>query len=135
MKHRIRTTLLYSIAITSLLQFSVLGLEPGGSAPSPVTPDAGPAMLQLGGRTAAIRKLDALSYIESQYTRLFRFDTFANPKLKELRERYKLDAVVAPGKDEFDRQILLLDWVHHQFKKFGRPSAETHGRAPNPQRD
>jgi transglutaminase-like putative cysteine protease len=36
-----------------------------------------------------------------------------------------LDKVVAPGKDEFERQILLLDWVHHRFKKFGRPSAET----------
>jgi len=89
--------------------------------------EARPATIQLGGRTATIRKLDALPYVESQYTKLFRFDTFANPELKELRERYKLDAVVAPGRDEFERQILLLDWVHHQFKKFGRPSTEALG--------
>jgi len=89
--------------------------------------EARPATIQLGGRTATIRKLDALPYVESQYTKLFRFDTFANPKLKELRERYELDAVVAPGRDEFERQILLLDWVHHQFKKFGRPSTEALG--------
>jgi len=89
--------------------------------------EARTATIQLGGRTATIRKLDALPYVESQYTKLFRFDTFANPKLKELRERYKLDAVVAPGRDEFERQILLLDWVHHQFKKFGRPSTEALG--------
>jgi len=74
--------------------------------------EAGPATIQLGGRTATLRKLDALPCVESQYTKLFRFDTFANPKLKELRGRYKLDAVVAPGRDEFERQILLLDPDH-----------------------
>jgi hypothetical protein len=85
------------------------------------------ASVRLGGRTATIKKLDTLPYVESEFTRRFRFDSFANPKLKELRERYRLEAVVAPGKDEFDRQVLLLDWAHHQFKKFGRPSTETRG--------
>jgi len=125
-----RHFLFYSIAITSLLHFSVLGAEPGQVVPAPVMADASPearALLQLGGRTAVIRKLDASPYVESEYTRLFRFDKFSNPKLKELRERYKLDAVIAPGKDEFEQQVLLLDWVHHQFKKFGRPSIETTG--------
>ncbi len=84
-----------------------------------------PAAIQLGKRTATIKKLDALPYVQSEYTELFRFDTFTNPKLKELRQRHKLDEVVAPGRDEFERQMLLLDWVHHEFKKFGRPSAET----------
>ncbi|HVR87468.1 MAG TPA: hypothetical protein VMU54_24290, partial [Planctomycetota bacterium] len=49
------------------------------------------------------------------------------PKLKELRDRYQLDQVVAPGKDEFDRQVLLNDWVHRQFKKFGAPTAKPKG--------
>jgi hypothetical protein len=35
--------------------------------------------------------------------------------------------VVAPGRDEFDRQILLLDWTHRQFKRFGRPSTGARG--------
>ncbi len=83
--------------------------------------------LDLGGRTATVRKVDALPYVESQYSKRFTFDTSDNPKLKELREKYKLDEVVAPGKDEFDRQVLLLDWTHHQFKKFGRPSANPRG--------
>jgi D-arabinose 1-dehydrogenase-like Zn-dependent alcohol dehydrogenase len=42
--------LLYSIAITSLLQFSVLGSEPGQGVPAPVTADASPeakALLQV----------------------------------------------------------------------------------------
>lgn len=78
-------------------------------------------------KTPVIRALDTLRYVESEYTRRFRFDTFANPKLKELREQYELDTVVAPGRDEFERQILLLDWVHHQFKKFGPASAKANG--------
>ena len=70
------------------------------------------ATVELAGRLATIRKLEALPYVESEFTRRFRFDTADNPKLRELRARYHLDAVVAPGRDEFDRQVLLLDWVH-----------------------
>jgi hypothetical protein len=35
--------------------------------------------------------------------------------------------VVAGGKDEFERQVLLLDWVHNQFRKFGRPTSDARG--------
>ncbi len=82
---------------------------------------------ELGSRKAVVKKLDALPFVESEYTRRFRFDSFDNPKLKELRGRYRLDEVVAPGKDEFDRQVLLLDWTHRRFKRFGRPSAPAKG--------
>jgi hypothetical protein len=85
------------------------------------------ATLDAGGRTAVVRKADVLPLVESEYSRRFSFDSFDNPKLKELREKYKLDQVVAPGKDEFDRQVLLVDWTHTQFKKFGRPSANPRG--------
>jgi len=83
--------------------------------------------LDLGGRKAVVKKLDALPLVESDYTRRFKFDTADNPKLKELREREKLDEVVAPGKDEFDRQVHLLDWAHRRFKSFGRPSSKARG--------
>ncbi len=85
------------------------------------------AVFHVGGRKAALKKLEALPYVESIYTRRFRFDAFENTKLKKLRTQYKLDQVVAPGKDEFDRQVLLMDWTHHRFKKFGRPSSEARG--------
>lgn len=85
------------------------------------------ASFHLGGRTAILKKLDDLPRVRSEYAERFRFDSFVNPKLRELRERYRLDEVVAPGKDEFERQVLLLDWVHHRFKKFGRPSTEARG--------
>jgi hypothetical protein len=83
--------------------------------------------LEVDGRKGVVKKLDTLPYVESVYSKRFKYDTYDNPKLKELREKYKLDEVVAPGKDEFDRQILLNDWVHHQFKKFGAPTAKPKG--------
>jgi len=85
------------------------------------------ATVLVGGRATTIKSIDALPYVQSEFTRRFRFDSFDNPKLRQLRERYQLDAVVAPGRDEFERQVLLLDWVHHRFKKFGRPSSNARG--------
>lgn len=81
----------------------------------------------IGGSPWVVRTLDTLPYVESEYTKRFTFDVHDNPKLKDLRERYRLDEVVAPGRDEFERQILLLDWVHNRFKKFGRPTSEARG--------
>jgi hypothetical protein len=83
--------------------------------------------VELGGHRATLKKLDTLPYVESEYTRRFRFDSFENPKLRQLREGYHLDEVVAPGKDEFDRQVLLIDWAHKRFKRFGRPSTSAKG--------
>lgn len=83
--------------------------------------------IQLNGRTVTLTRLECLPYVESDYTRRYRFDSASNPKLKELRERYRLDEVVASGKDEFERQVILMDWVHRRFKKFGHPSAPARG--------
>jgi len=85
------------------------------------------AEITLGGHKAVLTRLDDLPYVESEYTKRFKFDSADNPKLKELRERYHLKEVVASGKDEFDRQVLLLDWVNHRFKKFGKPTSEARG--------
>src|SRR6188508_2207492 len=71
-----------------------------------------------GGVRCVVTSLDSLPYVESDYTRRFKFDAYDNPNLKQLRQQYRLDEVVAAGKDEFDRQLLLLDWVNHRFKKF-----------------
>src|SRR5687768_4681530 len=81
----------------------------------------------INGHRLIVGTLDTLPYVESDYTMRFTFDAHDNPKLKELRERYRLDEVVAPGRDEFEQQVLLLDWVHKRFKKFGRPTSEARG--------
>ena len=83
--------------------------------------------VRLGGREFVLARLDDLPYVENDYTRRFKFDSYDNPKLKELRERFRLDEVVAPGRDEFERQVLLLDWVHTRFRKFGRPTSDARG--------
>jgi hypothetical protein len=81
----------------------------------------------VGGKRAVVTKLEELPLVESQYTKRFKFDSAENPKLKALREKYGLDAVVASGKDEFGKQVLLNDWVHRRFKKFGQPSTKARG--------
>ena len=81
----------------------------------------------IGQSTAEVVSLASLPYVESEYTKRFRFDSFDNPKLKSLREKHRLDEVIRPGRDEFDRQVHLMDWVHRQFKKFGKPSTNCHG--------
>ena len=85
------------------------------------------ATFPLGSRRFELTKLDTLPYVENDYSRRFKFDAHDNPKLKLLRERYRLDDVVAPGRGEFDRQVLLLDWAHRQFKSFGRPTSPARG--------
>ena len=98
-----------------------------GAAPEPAGALRQGESFTLGSVHGVLTKLDSLPYVQSDYTRRYHFDTYDNPKLTELRERYHLDEVVAPGKDEFDRQVLLLDWVNHRFKKFGRPSSPARG--------
>ena len=38
-----------------------------------------------------------------------------SPRLKLLRERYQLDAVIAPGKTEMEQLMLLRTWVRNQW--------------------
>lgn len=82
---------------------------------------------ELGTRKITVRKFETMPVVSNDYTRRFKFDTFDNPKLQELKKRYRLDQVIAPGRDEFEKQVLLLDWTHRQFKKFGRPSTNCTG--------
>jgi len=85
------------------------------------------ASIHFDGGTATLTRLVSLPWVESDYTKRFRFDSYDNPKLKELRERYHLTEVIASGKDELKQQVLLMDWTHKRFKKFGRPSADAKG--------
>lgn len=83
--------------------------------------------VDIGGRRVTVKQIDILPLVENEYSKRFTFDSYENPKLKLLREQEKLDEVVAAGKDEFDRQVLLLDWTYRRFKKFGRPTSEARG--------
>ncbi|MBC8002628.1 MAG: hypothetical protein H7X97_08580 [Opitutaceae bacterium] len=108
--------------------FMVAGFLSGALA---ISATAGPLRegitVAIGAQVATLKNLDSLPCVDSDYTRRFKFDSYENPKLQELRMRYKLDEVIASGKNEFDRQILLMDWTHQQFKKFGQPSVGAKG--------
>lgn len=88
---------------------------------------AAPQEFTLGSKKVTVTKIDAPPFVQNDYTKRFKFDSADNPKLKELREKYRLDEVIAPGKDEFEKQVLLNDWVHRRFKKFGQPSTKARG--------
>lgn len=101
----------------------------GGTAPaaeatpsSPATPATGLEarkegdVADLAGRKVTIRKLDVVPYVENACTKVYAWEKSDLPQLKELREKYRIDDVVAPGKTEFEKQVLLMDWIFKQWK-------------------
>ena len=42
----------------------------------------------------------------------YKWEDFSHPQVLELKEKYKLLEAVSSGKDEFNRQLLLKNWVH-----------------------
>jgi hypothetical protein len=119
----LRRVINWQVAVVALLSWA-LGGSSSSAEPSPLTPGTA---VTLAGKRVVLTRLDALPYVENDYSKRYHFDAYDNPKLKALREQYHLDDVVAPGRDEFDRQLLLLDWVNHRLHKFGKPSSPARG--------
>lgn len=94
------------------------------SRPMPV----GKAVPMAAG-TATLISVETLPWVTNEYSDRFRYESADNPKLAALRKRHSLDAVVTPGKDEFQKQLLLMDWTHRQFRKFGQPTSDARGAA------
>lgn len=90
--------------------------------------------LRVGDHEARSTRFDALPYVDSEFTRRYKFDSYTNPKLKELRERYRLDSVVATGRDEFDRQVLFAGLGPSPVHEVRTPLRRGQGRAGNPAR-
>lgn len=42
----------------------------------------------------------------------YKWESFNHPQLNELRQKYNLDGIISSGKDEFEKQLLLKDWVN-----------------------
>ncbi len=61
-----------------------------------------------------ITKLQNGEFFVSQYR--MAEDDFNHPRLKLLREREKLDQVIASGKSQFEKIVLLRNWAHNQWK-------------------
>jgi len=47
----------------------------------------------------------------------FSYQPWAEPRLRTLRERYSLDAVIGPGASEFEQMVRLRNWGRSQWKR------------------
>ncbi|HUT57982.1 MAG TPA: carbohydrate-binding protein [Phycisphaerae bacterium] len=74
----------------------------------------------LGGRRVSVRIMDTLPYVESECAKRYVFESYGDPKLERLRTEYGLDSVIATGRNEFERQLLLMDWVNRHIE-YGDP--------------
>lgn len=113
-----RMAAVLSVALAAIFASPAAGQEAGGvEAKKP-----GEA-IDLAGRRATVVKIDSLPYVENEFTSRFTFDTYENPKLRLLRQQYDLDKVTAPGRTDFEKQLLLLTWAHERFD-FGDPQGK-----------
>jgi hypothetical protein len=60
-----------------------------------------------------VTSLQSQRPVNTSYT--FGYQPNGSPRLKLLHDRYKLADVIAPGKTEMDKLVLLRDWVRHQW--------------------
>ncbi len=88
----------------------------------PALPAGDPAQLlkvgqqvSLGALKATVKTLDALPYVANAYSSRFVYERFDEPGLARIRSQYKLDEVVAAGKDEFEKQLMLMQWVYDRW--------------------
>ena len=66
---------------------------------------------------AAALRVVAFHNEEIRYTSLpFEYEDPRNPRLVALRQKYKLDEVVAGATSETEQMVKLRDWVAHQWK-------------------
>ena len=91
----------------------------GGEGPAQ---DPG-STLDLGPRKAVVRKVEALPFVESEYTKRFVFDRFDNPKLKKAPER--LEGLRTPEGEAIPPNTmaeLRRDMARRQFVRSSRNS-------------
>lgn len=112
----VRTDLLF--AVTALLIVAVTRAAypapqgetlPAGTGPAPLKEGAFPVRL-IAHANGEVGKLASR----------FKWQDPSHPALRQLREREKLDAIIAQGKTDFDKILALKGWTGAQWK-FGTP--------------
>src|SRR5436190_7421415 len=88
-----------------------LALLAGPASPATV-PSTQPA-IQLSGAAAAV-------------VGRFRYSAPETPYLKELREEFRLDQVIAGAADDFDKARRLLVWARRQWEHDGDNMPQRH---------
>ena len=93
----------------------------GSGASARLTAMGAGTIVRMDGAEVLVKAMDVLPFVKNEFSDRYKFDCFSEESLKTLRKQEKLDEVVAAGKTEFDKQVLLLDWVHKRIKHFGSP--------------
>jgi hypothetical protein len=78
-------------------------------------------VVKLAGGEAVVTAMDVLPLARNEFSDRFKFDCFGAQSLRTLRKQENLEAVAAPGKTEFEKQVLLMDWAHRRVSHFGGP--------------
>lgn len=77
---------------------------------------------KVSGGTATVREVVSLPLVNNWCSERFAFDCHGKADLEQLRKQEKLDDVLAKGKSEFEKQLLLMGWAHKRIKLFGSPT-------------
>ena len=67
------------------------------------------------GRRITVQEVHNEVIIRSPF--VFRYQPYDEPRLHELRRKYRLEEVVAGATNEFDGMMLLLNWTRSQFRR------------------
>lgn len=76
---------------------------------------------KLGGAELVLKVVAVLPVVKNEFNEPYHWSAFGDENLQQLRQQEKLDDVVAAGKSEFEKQVLLLEWTFKRFKLFGPP--------------
>lgn len=79
-------------------------------------------ILKINGREIKVLEIDITPLIENTYSKRGVYESADNPKLKMIREQEGFDKMLAGVQNEFDQQVLILDWSQRRLPKFGSPT-------------
>ncbi len=74
----------------------------------------------VGEAVVVVRERDVAPVVRNWCSEAFQFDCHDNAMLHTLRKQEALDAVLATGRTEFDKQVALMDWTYRRLR-FGPP--------------
>ena len=81
--------------------------------------------INLFGQNITVTDISNPDLVGEAFSQRFTYEKWDNPKIKQLSDTYKLKEVIAGGKTEFDKMVILNNWVYKQFRKFGKPTKNT----------
>lgn len=107
-----RATLLKSCGWASILV--LLCLSVSIAAPRETLNQGDTVTIQ--GAKGVVKLLQALPYVDSSYSSRMIWQKYDDPRLAALRKDLRLDNALLKGKTEFERQLLLMDFVNSLWR-------------------